>query len=161
MHQQSVWIEETVNNVTGGLGSICLPSQESFLSQTHICKICGRQILVLHWHRNWHPESDTYCYNMFTRIFSFLLFFFFVQQYQRGARQKWFTPRERKKLVKIKEIQLSVPCCDPPQIERKTDTRYKNITIFIYQTACGGFVQKSEEDFYLLLLFFFFFDYFL
>lgn len=45
-------------------------------------------------------------------------------------------------------------------MERKTDTRYKNITIFIYQTACGGFVQKSEEDF-TFWFFFFFFDYFL
>lgn len=62
------------------------------------------------------------------------------------------TQRE-KKTGKNKEIQLSVPCCDPPQMERKTDTRYKNITIFIYQTACGGFVQKSEEDFYLLPFF--------
>lgn len=154
MHRQSVWIEETVNDTsTDGLGSVFLPSQDSFLSQTHTCKICGRQILVLHRRCNWHPESDTYCYD--TYFFLFFFFVFFVQRYQRGARQKWFTPRERKKLVKIKEIQLSVPCCDPPQMERKTDTRYKNITIFIYQTACGGFVQKSEEDFTFCFFFFF------
>lgn len=47
---------------------------------THTCKVCGR-----------HPGSDTHGYDMFTWIFSF----FFVQQYQRGARQKRFTPREK------------------------------------------------------------------
>lgn len=125
-----------------------------FLSQTHTCKIGGRQILVLHRRCNRHPERDTYYYNMFTCIFSV----FFCPTISKRSKAKMIHTQREKKTGKNKEIQLSVPCCDPPQMERKTDTWYKNITIFIYQTACGGFVQKSEEGFYLLP---FFFDYFL
>lgn len=88
----------------------------------------------------------------------FFCFVFFCPTISKRSKAKMIHTQREKKTGKNKEIQLSVPCCDPPQMERKTDTRYKNITIFIYQTACGGFVQKSEEDFYLLP---FFFDYFL
>lgn len=79
---------------------------------------------------------------------------FFCPTISKRSKAKMIHTQREKKTGKNKEIQLSVPCCDPPQMERKTDTRYKNITIFIYQTACGGFVQKSEEDFYLLPFFF-------
>lgn len=83
--------------------------------------------LVLHLQCNWHPESNTYYYNMFTHVF-------FVQQYQRGARQKWFTPREKKtgnKKKKKKEIQIFVPCCNPPQMEKGLTLNTK-ISQFLY-----------------------------
>lgn len=50
-----------------------------------------------------------------------------------------------------------MPCCDPPQMERKTDTRYKNITICLYQTACGALFRNQRRIFTSV----FFFDYFL
>lgn len=40
---------------------------------------------------------------MFTRNF-FSFFFFFVQQYQRGAKAKMIHTQREKKLVKMKEI---------------------------------------------------------
>lgn len=43
------------------------------------------------------------------------------------------------KVKNIGDIQIFVPCCYPPQMEKgPTLTEYKNITIFIYQIASVG-----------------------
>lgn len=132
-----------------------IPGFFFFLSQTHTCKIGGRQILVLHRRRNWHPESDTYYYNMFTCIFSV---FFFVQQYQRGARQKWFTPRERKKLVKIRKYNYLCPAVTLHKWkERPTlDTKISQF-LYIKQPVVALF--RNQKRIFTFCLFFF--DYFL
>lgn len=131
--------------------SSCLPSI-LFLSQTHTCKIGGRQILVLHRRCNRHPESDIYYYNMFTCIFSVL--FFFVQQYQRGARQKWFTPRERKKLVKIKKYNYLCPAVTLHKWkERPTlDTKISQF-LYIKQPVVALF--RNQKRIFTFCLFFF------
>lgn len=120
-----VWLKNCEWQVLiGRFGSVPLPSRvlSSFfflffsflllfsyvfflLSHTHtLVKFLWRIDLVLHLQCNWHPESNTYYYNMFTHVF-------FVQQYQRGARQKWFTPREReKKTVKKKKKKYKYLC---------------------------------------------------
>lgn len=81
---------------------------------------------------------------MFTCIFSVLFFCFFCPTISKRSKAKMIHTQREKKRVKMKEIQLSVPCCDPPQMERKTDTRYKNITICRYQTACGGWFRARR-----------------
>lgn len=114
-----VWLKSYKWQVLiGRFGSAPLPSRilSSFFFlfccchvQTHSYNL-WRKDLVLHLQCNWHPESNTYYNNMFTHMF-------FAQQYQRGARQKWFTPREKRKKNRWKEIQIFVPCCNPPQME--------------------------------------------
>lgn len=145
-----VWLKNCEWQVLiGRFGSVPLPSRiltsflflfflfllfffaSFFVTYTHSVKFLWRVDLVLHLQCNWHPESNTYYYNMFTHVF-------FVQQYQRGARQKWFTPREREKqkrlkiiIIKKKEIQIFVPCCNPPQMEKGLTLNTK-ISQFLY-----------------------------
>lgn len=120
--------------------------------------------LVLHLQCNWHPESNTYYYNIFTHNF------FFCPTISKRSKAKWFTPRERGKTSQIiiikKEIQKFVPCFNPPQNGKRTDTQYKNITIFIYQIAsvgsCSGtrFSAERISIFNLLVCLFFFWSFF-
>lgn len=50
--------------------------------------------------------------------------------------------REKKTGKKKKEIQRFVPCCNPPQMEKRTDTEYKNITIFYIKLPLLALVQE-------------------
>lgn len=51
-----------------------------------------------------------------------------------------------------------MPCCNPPQMEKRTDTEYKNITIFIYQIAsvgsCSGICSSAKRIFNLQVFLF-------
>lgn len=85
--------------------------------------------------RFWHPEKAT-------RNFFFFLQYnicFFPTISKRSKAQKWFTPIENKNKKQRRHLQIVVPCCNPPQMEKRlTLTGYKNITIFIYQIASVG-----------------------
>lgn len=138
-----------------GFGSVLLPSPDSFFCHKHTLVKLVADRFESFTDDATDIQKATLIITTCSRVF---FLFFFCPTISKRSKAKMIHTQREKKTGKNKEIQLSVPCCDPPQMERKTDTRYKNITIFIYQTACGGFVQKSEEDFYLLP---FFFDYFL
>lgn len=79
--------------------------------------------------------------------------FFFVQQYQRGARQKWFTPRERKKLVKIKKYNYLCPAVTLHKWkERPTlDTKISQF-LYIKQPVVALF--RNQKRIFTFCLFF-------
>lgn len=74
-----------------------------------------------------------------SHTFFFFRFFFVVQQYQRGSKAKMIhTQRERNKgfKKKIKEIQIFVPCCHPPQKWKRRHWIQKYHTFYISNSLC-------------------------
>lgn len=127
-----------------------------FFSQTHTCKICGRQVLSPPpTMRLTSRKRHLLLRHVHTEFF--FLFFLFCPTISKRSKGENDSHPERKKTGK-NERNIIICALLWPSTNGKKDRhsiqKYHNLSI---SNSLWGFVQKSEEDLYLR----FFFDYFL